>query len=494
MSSFIQLSHLSFQFDNHSVPLLSEVSGSFHAGWTSICGPNGCGKTTLLKLISGQLHPNSGFIEVHGSMVAIPQSTENQPNGLEDYRYNYDGPVIKLRELLGIVETWYDRWDTLSIGERKRLQLAVALSMSPDILLVDEPTNHVDAPTRELILLALRKFRGVGILVSHDRLLLNELCTRTAFLEFGELRIFSAPYDVAKTELENQLAMVADEKTKLKKEQARTARSVQAQSEEIAKNKSKLSKRGLSSKDHDAKAKVNLAKLTGADSGDSRKKQTLNRKLEKVSDSLASIRIKKTHDLGVFFEKLPQAKMVHLKDEKLETGYASISYPEIILHPGDKLAITGANGAGKSTLLKSWLDILPKPYAYGPQEFTHQETQRIANELAEFDKKIRGKVMTLVSCFGSDPKSLSSGSPPSPGVWQKLVIAQAIVNASPLLVLDEPTNHMDLAAIEVLEQALTEYRGSMICISHDAEFIKRVCNLELRLVKSGVETAGDLKT
>ena len=96
--------------------------------------------------------------------------------------------------------------------------------------------------------------------------------------------------------------------------------------------------------------------------------------------------------------------------------------------------------------------------------------------------------MTLVSCFGSDPKTMAAGSQPSPGVWQKLMIAISIVNGAPILFLDEPTNHMDLRAIEILEEALGLYQGILVVISHDRSFIESICNQELRLKKTNEKT------
>ncbi|MFK7824519.1 MAG: ATP-binding cassette domain-containing protein [Oligoflexales bacterium] len=177
MSSFIKLQNLHFSYDNLSAELIAGISVGFHHGWTSLCGPNGCGKTTLLKLISGELKPNSGSIAAQGSIVAIPQSTEFAPSGLHGFRLDYQKSAIKLRNHLKIGDDWYERWPSLSIGERKRLQIAVALASNPDVLLVDEPTNHVDAETKQVILEALNNFRGVGVIISHDRLLLNELCS-----------------------------------------------------------------------------------------------------------------------------------------------------------------------------------------------------------------------------------------------------------------------------------------------------------------------------
>ncbi|MFK7824151.1 MAG: ATP-binding cassette domain-containing protein [Oligoflexales bacterium] len=318
------------------------------------------------------------------------------------------------------------------------------------------------------------------------------LCSYTAFLDSGNLTVFSAPYDVAKSEIFESHSAAHTEKEKLKKELSKTSRSVQAQVEKASKGKGKLSKRGISNKDHDSKEKINRAKLFGADLADSRKKQILSQRSERISKQMDGVKVKKEYSLGLFFEKIPRVKKLHFEKTVFSYHFLTIDQPEINLEPGQKLAITGDNGAGKSTLLRAWLSKFPYSYAYGPQEFTSADIRRLTDELAQFDKETRGKIMTLVSCLGSDPKSIAAGSIPSPGVWQKIVIARAIIDAVPFLILDEPTNHMDLSAIEVLEEALEKFKGTLICVSHDAEFISKVCNIKLDLQKTSMKTKARL--
>lgn len=492
MSSFIKLNKISFSFDNHSSNLFSNVSVSFHTGWTSICGPNGCGKTSLLKLIEGKLKPNSGLLDVCGKLVSVPQSTTSKPSHLDNFLFDYSKRAIKIREQLNLDDSWHERWETLSIGERKRLQIALALAQNPDILLIDEPTNHIDASTKKIIFTSLKAFRGIGILISHDRLLLNHLCYETCFLESSSLKYFSAPYDTAKSELSSEIKSKTEHKEKLKKEEKRINRAIQEQVEKIAKGKKKLSKRNLSTKDHDAKDKINLAKLTGAGLSDSRKKKVLSDRKNRLESRSQAISLKKTYDLGVFFQKTPRVNSLFFPEKLYDLKYLAIEQEEVRLSKGDKIALTGDNGSGKSTLLTKWLEIIPDEYTYAPQEFSSEETQRLTDRLLRLDKEIRGKIFTLVSCFGSDPKSLVAGSLPSPGVWQKIIIAEAIVKKSSILVLDEPTNHMDLDAIEILEEALGLFQGILICISHDESFIKKLCNLKLHLVKKSNKTKANL--
>ena len=493
MSSFIKLKALTFNFDNLSKNLFEGLSGSFHPGWTSLCSANGSGKTTLLHLLQGELNPVEGSLEIRGQIEYIPQGTDEKPLELEDFRYDFSRKGIELREALQIEDHFFDNWDNLSLGEKKKLQISIALSKNPDILLIDEPSNHLDAKSKEALLKILKKFKGVGLLVSHDRLLLNELCQKTTFLEQSELKIFKIPYKEAKEELMRSYEQQELETGKLKKEQKKLKRNIQHQVEKIDKGHKKLSKKDLSKKDHDSKNKINLAKLTGADLFDSRKKKVLSQKEQKVSHELKKLHVKKSYQLGVFFDSPPPRKSLIFKKESFDFNFLRIETPEIILKSRDKLAITGDNGAGKSTLLRHWINKTKIPYSYAPQDFSQKEREKLTKELLSLEKEEQGKIFTLVSCFGSDPKSILKGSLPSPGVWQKIMIALAIVQKVPLLFLDEPTNHIDLDGLEVLEEALKNYQGILIFISHDKYFVRNISNLELNLRKKGQVTRSNLE-
>ena len=363
MSSFIRLKALTFNFDNLSKNLFEDLSGSFHPGWTSLCSANGSGKTTFLHLLQGELSPIEGSLEIRGQIEYIPQGTDEKPFELEDFRYDFSRKSIELREALHIEDHFFDNWDNLSLGEKKKLQISIALSKNPDILLIDEPSNHLDARSKEALLKILKKFKGVGLLVSHDRLLLNDLCQRTAFLEQHELKIFKTPYKEAKEELMRSYEQQEFETGKLKKEQKKLKRNIQHQVEKIEQGHKKLSKKGLSKKDHDTKNKINLAKVTGADLFDSRKKKVLSQKEQKVSQELKRIHVKKSYQLGVFFDSPPPRKNLIFKEESFDFGFIKIETPEITLKSRDKLAITGDNGAGKSTLLNHWIKKAKIPYS-----------------------------------------------------------------------------------------------------------------------------------
>lgn len=492
MSSFVKIQNLNFTYDNLNQTLLLDVNINFHAGWTSICGKNGSGKTTLFKLLTKELKPFQGSIHIQGTVAYVPQTTQEQPQNLAIFANDQSPLCVKIKANLKLTSNWYSRWSSLSIGEKKRIQLAMALAENPDILLVDEPTNHLDKTSKQIIFNELKKHAGIGVLISHDRELLNNLCQNTIFIEEGELFNFRTNYDLAKIELDNYFSNEKQSRHLTEIALKRTKQIAQTQLEKIEKGKKKLSKKNINIKDHDAKEKINRARLFGADLADSRKRRTTKNKISRLKISVDSFQIKKQVNLGAFFKDTTERKKIFIPEQTLSFDFLTIKQPTIFLNQHDKLAITGDNGSGKSTLLKSWLELIDTRISYAPQDFSSSDIDDLTKQLSDADKNTRGQIMTLVSCFGSDPKPLAAKSPPSPGLWQKLMIATAIVTQSPILFLDEPTNHLDLDAILILENALKLYNGILVCISHDENLIKNICNLELKLTKNGNITDAEL--
>ncbi len=167
---------VSFSYDSLSENILTGLSLHFAPGWTGMMVPNGSGKTTIAKLAAGLLAPDRGAVvstRPGSSALYYEQNTSTPPIGTADFFSGESNAAGELMSLLELGHNWPDRWSTLSHGERKRLQIAVALWLDPELLALDEPTNHLDSRARGLVCEALITFQGTGILISHDRDLLD---------------------------------------------------------------------------------------------------------------------------------------------------------------------------------------------------------------------------------------------------------------------------------------------------------------------------------
>ncbi|MBQ7666732.1 MAG: ABC-F family ATP-binding cassette domain-containing protein, partial [Kiritimatiellae bacterium] len=182
MADALEFTGVSFAYPGSADPLFTGLSARFGAGWTGIVGANGCGKTTFLKLAAGALEPTAGAVRRPPSCICVEQRTDAPPENMAALYESDDAEAWGVRVDLGLGDDWPDRWDSLSHGERKRLQIAVALWQAPDLLALDEPTNHLDRAARAVLEAALRRYRGAGLLVSHDRELLDALCGRCLFI------------------------------------------------------------------------------------------------------------------------------------------------------------------------------------------------------------------------------------------------------------------------------------------------------------------------
>lgn len=486
MSPFILLDRVSFSYHKSLSPVLEDLNISFDVGWTAVCGANGCGKSTLLHIIQQDLNPDRGLVKRHGHIGFLRQNHKLTSCQIEELFQDYSKRALRLKRDLELDAMCLRSFSSLSPGEQKRMCLAFLLRQDLDILMVDEPTNHVDSHTKELIIDELKRFNGIGILVSHDREMLNSLTNKTAFLDDKRALSIDAPFPVAVTEkvsLENHQRELRDDQLQAIKRQSK---SLQSKSERISKKARCLSKRGIAKKDHDQKDRVNRAKLFGADRSDSRAKKVYKERLTRSVSELANIIIKKEYHLGAFFEPCSLVKPIYFEAQRFIKNQITIETPPIVLRAQCPVAIVGKNGSGKTTLLSHLASICPiGRFTHIPQELSAGERQALYTRISHSNNEDKARVLSLIRRLGSDPQSMAEGLDLSPGLWQKMALAFAVLDSHPLIMLDEPTNHMDLTAIELLERALKGHSGALLLVSHDKEFIKNVCVEKIELVRHG---------
>ena len=483
----LSIQHLSFKYPEATEALFSDLSASFSTGWTGIVGPNGSGKSSLLHLVNGDLTTDTGHVIRPELVRTVQQRTDSPPHTLNLLADPGDASVWHWRSRLGIQPDWFDRWSTLSHGERKRLQLANALVADPDVLVLDEPDNHLDTPTRDMLLKALMDYTGIGLIVSHDRHLLDNLCSYTLFLRTGQADLRPGGYSAAKVEFDREQLELLRQRESLRKEERKLQRELQRRTRETDRSAGKRSRKHLARGDSDGRAKIGLAILSGKDATAGRLKRRMADRVEKIRDHRLSVPIEKVHPSGIHIDGGSGHRHI-LIDEKagsLHLGESfSMSWPDLTLRRGQRIALTGPNGSGKSQLLHHIMKTNTLPDSeilYMPQEIPLTEGSRLLNQLHDLKPEAMSLALAIVRRLGSDPEALLQGDVISPGESRKLLLALGMSRECSLLVLDEPTNHLDLQAIACLEEALLEWPGGILLVSHDRSMVSRVVQTVWRL-------------
>jgi len=480
MSDFINISNLSFSYPSSSETLFDSVSFQLHKGWTGIVGSNGSGKSTLLKLICGLINSHSGSILFSGSSYYCEQPTENIPERFNGFLNSFEKSSFRLKEVLQIKDEWIHRWNTLSHGERKRCQIATALYVNPYILAIDEPSNHLDKESKEIIFTALKSFKGIGLLVSHDRQLLDELCHNTMFISNRGIDIRKCNYSTAHGEMERENSFKQNEYLAVKKEIKKLKNKAVDQKGKADKADKLRSKRNIDKNDHDAKAKIDAARLTGKDALEGRLYNRIKTKLDRKINYQQSIQFNRQYQLGIEFnsQKLRHYFPIHINTTKIKLGEEKIlNTPDLMIQAGERIGITGSNGSGKSTFIKHLIKQIKfsnDELIYIPQEVSSESMQELMKVVHNLKDVEKGKILTIISRLNSDPKHLLETENPSPGEVRKLMLAIGITKNPALIIMDEPTNHMDLPSIECIENALQECACALLLVSHDMVFLQNI--------------------
>ena len=483
----LKIRDLSYKYSSAAEPIFNAINLDFDKGWSAVTGINGSGKSTLLKLILKELKSEKGMIVGNELVVYCTQNTEFPPKELEEFMMTYTKEAYKLRDLLQVKDEWLASWEVLSHGERKRLQLAVALSSHSDVLMVDEPTNHLDQQSQAIVLEALRSYRGIGILVSHDRTLLDALSQHTVMIKENEILKYRSKFSLAQQAygqtLSHKKKVLSEQEHELKK----IKKTIQVQREKVSLAKKKFSKKGVGRHDSSLKEKINGAILTGKDKNDGQMLQRTMTKQRHLSENMSSL--SKEYATGIRFEgKIAKHNFPISMEKSCITLFKStqLCYPRLSVDVSEKVGIIGENGSGKSTFIRHFMQMVnfEHNYLYIAQEITDKQAKHLFEEVNDLDTQMKGELFTLIQRLGSDAKALLNSSVPSPGEMRKLLIAQGLLKSPSLIILDEPTNHMDLESIQLLETSLKEYEGALIFITHDKTFLENLSTKQWVFQKS----------
>lgn len=418
-----------------------------------------------------------------------PQDADETPEALEDFALDYGRDARELREAFRIAEDMPWRLGELSFGELKKLQVAVALWRRPDVLVADEPTNHLDEEARGELAAALSGFRGVGILVSHDREFVDLLAERCASFEPDGVVVRPGGYSSARAQAERERGSVAAERQNARRELARLAAEKDARAHEAARADVLRSKGRVDPRDHAAKITINRARFTGKDGHAGRVSAQLDARLAAAEKRLAAAYVHKRYDGDLWLDVSPsrRATVLHVPAATIPCGPdGTLEVPELWVGSRDHVGIVGPNGAGKSTLLAHVRGLLAGdlPVLDIPQELAEGERNAVAERVSRLPPAELGRVLSTVAQLNSDPDRILDGLRTSPGELRKLLLAEGILRGPQLIVMDEPTNHLDLHSTEALERALAGYPGAVLLVSHDRRFLS-ACTARTWEVRDG---------
>jgi len=498
-------------------PLFENVSVKFGEGKRyGLIGANGCGKSTFMKILGGDLEPSAGNVSKdpnerlgklkqdqfayeeysvidtvimgHTELWAIKsekdaiyakaEMTEEdglRAGDLEAEFAEMDGYTADARAgelLLGVgipTEQHYGLMSEVAPGLKLRVLLAQALFSDPDILLLDEPTNNLDINTIRWLEGVLVERTCTMIIISHDRHFLNSVCTNMADLDYGELRLFSGNYDeymTAATQVRERL--LADNAKK------------KAQINELKSFVSRFSANASKSKQATSRAK----------------------QIDKIQ--LEEVKPSSRQNPFIRFEQEKKLHRLALQVENVAKSYDEKIFSDLnmMVEVGERIAVIGPNGIGKTTLLKclvgdteltqgdvNWSD--NANIGYYAQDHAHEFEKDV--DLLEWmgqwgqegddEQVIRGTLGRLLFSQNDIKKSVKVLSGGEQG---RMLFGKLMLQKPNVLVMDEPTNHMDMESIESLNLALEHYPGTLLFVSHDREFVSSLATRIVEVTADGI--------
>lgn len=505
--------------------LFSNLHEQFDSRPTGLVGRNGVGKTVLARVLAGQLAPSSGRCVRHGAVYYLAQQVAPAPDatvadlaGMRDVldaldRIAAGSVAMEDFDLVG------DRWDlpqllrqqldcnglgrydaatpatALSGGEAMRVALLGAMLSGADFLILDEPSNHLDRPSRQALIAQLQRWTGGLLVVSHDRQLLNAMA-RIVELSPSGLRSYGGNYDFYAACKAQERQAAQDQLDQRKHERQREEKAMIAQRERQERRQARGARQGQDAN----QAKILLGRQkerSESSAGKLRQQQDAAR--AQLAQQIRTAAQHVQDEADIVLHALPgapvtQRRLVQLDAVTLPFVPAATRHITLSLNARQRIGVVGANGCGKSTLLKvlagrlaphAGMCTVVDEHVYLDQRLGNLDPALSVLEqlLAANRTASAGTLRTYLAQLGLDANRIAIPSGALSGGERLKAALACVLYADPpaqLLLLDEPGNHLDLPSITALETMLRNYRGGLIVVSHDDTFLDQL-GLTVRL-------------
>jgi len=543
---YIRGNNITFRYEGQSEAVLEGVSFSLSDnGRIGLVGDNGCGKTTLVDVMRGKLPVIAGDLVVHKEITIghLPQEVRlGEELSVEDYLWQARDDLYSLKKRLDtaegatadyaeLVSEFYaaggdvfraemekvyagfdlegaglgTRISTLSGGEKTKTALARLLLARPDVMLLDEPTNHLEIASLVWLEQYLAASSIPYVIVSHDRRFLDQCVTEIWELHEKGLLVYPGAYSDFRREKERRRERQAQqyETQQQTVERLRTAtrqkRHEASKMEKFKLSRSVTKKGGICKRDDGSGRTVKpSAKMRSAKAIEKR----IDRMLEK--DRVEKPRRLRPRKISLTESDVDARVVLRIEGLSMAFGpHTVFENVSLAVGNGVKLGIIGRNGSGKTVLLKIITGNLPPTagsYRWNPQAqigYFAQEYEKLDDSRTILDEVLQGKIQdqtrarTILGRLNIRRDMVyRTIDTLSLGERSKVALAQILFSDAGVLVLDEPTNHMELSAREALEEALVDYDGAVIIASHDRYLLERVAT-EIYDVEKNVHYAGD---
>ncbi len=455
-----------------------------------LVGRNGAGKTTLANILAGSLDYDRGSIITTRQELNIGYLCQSkvEPEFFLNVLSNetkVNGEFQRLTNRLGInrIHDWSrERLRNLSGGEKTKLALAAVLAAQPDLIILDEPTNHIDYQGVEYLVAELNRFSGAAIIISHDRYFLDSTVTQIAEIENGKIKIYPGNY----SRYRGAKQQATESQRHLYQSQQKEQQKINAAISQLrnwsdkAHRESRQKGEGIGGKEYYRKK---------AKKRDQAIKSQIKR-LEKIREEGIA---RPTKDPRVNFNVNAREKGNRrlLEADSISKAYGKLTLFEdssFYITRGEKVGVLGPNGCGKTTLVKLILSLenldegklflsQSARVAYVSQELPRNEKENLKSLVKDWPLEKQKSTFQLLVGMGITYDRLSIALRElSRGERMKIAIGLALMGEYDFLVLDEPTNHLDIYSREALEESLKQYPGAILLISHDRYLLDQVCD------------------